>query len=157
MTIARMSRPPSNTLLITFCTPLCFFFLCSVVFLFWGYSFILLWHNDGPQTHVVVSFVCYFVLCFYVVVVLTSCLSQTVCVVSVVQITLNSHVRNLIEVIRFTLCFICPSLSLSGSPCLNKSYVLVTNTNLILCSSCSLMSLHCMLITLHCMYGMLFI
>lgn len=65
--------------------------------------------------------------------------SPKLSVVSVVQITLNSHVRNLIEVIRFTLCFICLSLSLSCSPCcLDKLYVLVTNTNLIICRGCYL-------------------
>lgn len=48
-----------------------------------------------------VLFCCF---CVYVVVVFPSRLSQTVSVVSVVQITLNSHVRNLIEVITFTLC-----------------------------------------------------
>lgn len=51
------------------------------------------------------------VLLFYVVVVWSLCLSQTVSVVSVVQITLNSQVRNFIEVIIFTL-FYCPSCSL---------------------------------------------
>lgn len=76
----------------------------------------------------------YMLFCFYVVVVFSSCLSQTVSVVTVVQITLNSQVRNLIEVISFTLCFICASLSLSCSPCcLDKLYVPVTSTNLIIC------------------------
>lgn len=62
------------------------------------------------------------------------CLSlpPCVCVVSMVQITLNSHVRNLIEVIRFTLCSVCRLPSPSGSrPRPDESNVLVTNTNLI--------------------------
>lgn len=61
------------------------------------------------------------ILLFYVVVVFSSRLSQTLSVVSVVQITLNSQVRNLIEVIKFTLCFTCSSRSLSSSPyCLDE-------------------------------------
>lgn len=62
------------------------------------------------------SHFCVMFVCFYVVIVFPFCLSQNVSVVSVMQITLNSHVRNLIEVIRFTLCFICLSFSLSRSP-----------------------------------------
>lgn len=74
------------------------------------------------------------VVLFVFVLWLCSCLSQTVSVVSVVQITLNSHVRNLIEVIRFTLCLTSLPVRLLVRlvvlpPCLDRSYVLVTNIN----------------------------
>lgn len=52
----------------------------------------------------------YFVVCLFTML-LMCCLYQTVSVVSVVQITLNSHVRSLIEVIRLTLRSTCPSVS----------------------------------------------
>lgn len=126
------------------CTPLCFLLCSFFFFLFLNSYNKMFFFCDTTKDRKLMSLshFCVILSFVYGVVVFSSRLSQSLSVVSVVQITLNSQVRNLIEVIRFTLRTICLSPSLSGSPsCLYRCRVLCTNTNLILCSS-SPTSLH---------------
>lgn len=69
------------------------------------------WTSDlrGCLSFVICYFTFLFLCCGRVFVMSLPTLS----VVSVVQITLNSHVRNLIEVIIFTLCFMYMSFLVS--------------------------------------------
>lgn len=101
------------------------------------------WTSNSCRCLICVLFCCLFV-CFYVVVVFLVMSLPKLCLWSL-WCRSHSIPTSGISLRWSDLLYVMSSLSPSGSPsCLDKSYVLVTNTNLILCSSYSLMSLHCM-------------